>query len=71
MKMLILLDSASKAMGPGTGFVMIHFVSSSMPEEHLIGLLDCQRITSEILTHLSDADHTADNTVSSVLLGLL
>lgn len=49
--------------------VMIRFISSSMPEEHLIGLLelhqlDAEYITSEILTHLSDAGYSADNILS-------
>ena len=49
--------------------VMIQFVSNSMPEEHLIGLLDLHQldaeyITSEILTHLSDAGYSADNILS-------
>ena len=49
--------------------VMIRFVSNSMPEEHLIGLLDLHQldaeyITSEILTHLSDAGYSADNILS-------
>ena len=49
--------------------LMIRFVSSSMPEEHLIGLLelhqfDVEYITSEILTHLSDAGYSADNILS-------
>lgn len=47
-------------------FVIIRFVSNSMPEEHFIGLLDLHQldaeyITSEILTHLSDAGYSADN----------
>ncbi|KAL7378007.1 hypothetical protein ABVT39_007293 [Epinephelus coioides] len=49
--------------------VMTRFVSNSMPEEHLIGLLDLDRldaehITSEILTCLSDAGYSADNILS-------
>lgn len=46
--------------------VMIRFVSNSMPEEHLIGLLglhqlNAEYITSEIWTHISDAGYSADN----------
>ena len=49
--------------------VMIHFVRNSMPEEHLIELLELQQldaeyITSEILIHLSDAGYSADNILS-------
>ena len=49
--------------------VMIRFVSASLPEEHLIGLLDldqldAQYITSEILKCLSDAGYSADNILS-------
>ncbi|XP_051780723.1 zinc finger protein 862-like [Erpetoichthys calabaricus] len=49
--------------------VIIRFVRNSMPEEHLIGLLDLQQldaeyITSEILLHLSDADYSADSILS-------
>ncbi|KAL7385564.1 hypothetical protein ABVT39_024366 [Epinephelus coioides] len=49
--------------------VMIRFASNSMPEEHLIGLLDLDRldaeyITSVILTCLSDAGYSADNILS-------
>ncbi|GAA6079447.1 zinc finger MYM-type protein 1-like [Tachysurus ichikawai] len=49
--------------------VMIRFPCSSMPEEHLIGLLDLHQldaeyITSEILAHLSDAGYSADNILS-------
>ncbi|KAK0138933.1 hypothetical protein N1851_024521 [Merluccius polli] len=48
---------------------MIRFVSASLPEEHLIGLLDldkldAQYITSEILKCLSDAGYSADNILS-------
>ena len=43
--------------------------SNSMPEEHPIGSsdlhqLDAEYITSEILTHLSDAGYSADNILS-------
>lgn len=47
--------------------VMIRFVSNSMLGEHLIGLLDLHQseyITSEILTHLSDAGYSADYILS-------
>lgn len=49
--------------------LMIRFVSNSMPEEHLIGLLDLHQldaecITSEILKHLSDAGYSANNILS-------
>lgn len=49
--------------------VMIQFVSSSRPEKHLIGLLDLHQlnagyITSEILTHFSDAGNSTDNILS-------
>ncbi|KAM3621706.1 uncharacterized protein V6R79_014779 [Siganus canaliculatus] len=49
--------------------VIIRFVSNSMPEEHLIGLLDLHQldaeyITSELMTHLSDAGYSADNILS-------
>ncbi|XP_051791533.1 uncharacterized protein LOC127530015 [Erpetoichthys calabaricus] len=49
--------------------VIIRVVRNSMPEEHLIGLLDLQQldaeyITSEILLHLSDAGYSADSILS-------
>lgn len=49
--------------------VMIHFVSNSRSEEHLIGLLDLHQLNaeyvmSEILTHFSDAGSNADNILS-------
>lgn len=49
--------------------IMIRFVTNSMPEEHLIGLLeldqlDAEYMTSEILKYLSDAGYSADNILS-------
>ncbi len=49
--------------------IMIRFVCNSVPEEHLIGLLDLHQLDAEymcneILSHLSDAGYSADNIVS-------
>lgn len=49
--------------------VIIRFVCNSLPEEHLIGLLelhqlDAEYISTQILSHLSAAGYSADNIVS-------
>ncbi len=49
--------------------IMIRFVCNSVPEEHLIGLLDLHQLDAdcmcnEILSHVSDASYSADNIVS-------
>ncbi len=49
--------------------VMIRLLCNSLPEEHLIGLLDLHQldaeyISNQILSHLSAASYSADNIVS-------
>ena len=49
--------------------IMIWFVCNSIPEEHLIGLLDLSQLdaecmTTQILQHLSDSGYSADEIIS-------
>ncbi len=49
--------------------VVVRFVRDSIPEEHLIGLvelaqLDAEYVSTQMLSHLSDLSYNADNIVS-------
>ena len=44
--------------------IIIRFLCNSIPEEHLIGLLNLHQLDAEILKHLSDAGYCPDNMVS-------
>ena len=73
MTMQITQGLALKAMEPETNVenisIMIQFGCNSIPEEHLISLLDLSQLdaefmTTQILQHLSDSGYSADEIIS-------